>query len=68
MSYQHNMPQKQHAIYTALQILADTDYGRPLKPFFHRNQILGLGRQFGKINFGAFGVLSNDLSAPILVL
>ena len=25
ISYQHNMPQKQHAIYTALQILADIE-------------------------------------------
>jgi hypothetical protein len=37
--------------------------------FFHQNpNLLGLGRQFGKINFGAFGVFSADLSAPILVL
>ena len=30
--------------------------------------LLGLGRQFWQINFGAFGVFSADLSAPILVL
>ena len=29
---------------------------------------LGLGRQFGLIHFGAFGVFLNNLSAPILVL
>ena len=33
--------------------------------FFHQNpKLLVLGRQFGQINFGAFG----GLSAPILVL
>ena len=37
--------------------------------FFHQNpKVLGLGRKFGQINFGAFGVFSDDLSAPILVL
>jgi hypothetical protein len=41
----------------------------PNEAFFHRNtKLLGLGRQFGQINFGAFGVLLVDLSAPILVL
>ena len=41
----------------------------PNEAFFHRNpKLLGLGRQFGQINFGAFGVFSADLSAPILVL
>ena len=36
--------------------------------FFHQNpKLLGLGRQSGQINFGAFGVFSADLSAPILV-
>ena len=36
-----------------------TDYGRPMKPFFHPNpKLLGLGRQFRQINFGTFGVLS----------
>ena len=48
----------------------------PDEAFFHRNpKLLGLGRQFGKINlflytvtnFGAFGVFSADLSAPTLV-
>ena len=38
----------------------------PNQAFFHRNpKFLGLGRQIGQINFGAF---STDLSAPILVL
>ena len=34
--------------------------------FFHKNpKLLGLGRQFGQMNFGAFGALLADLSAPI---
>ena len=40
----------------------------PNEAFFHRNpKLLGLGKQFGQINFGAFGVFSANLSAPILV-
>ena len=40
----------------------------PNEAFFHYNpELLGLGRQFGQINFGAFGVFSAELSAPILV-
>ena len=36
---------------------------------FHRNpKLLGLGRQFGQTIFGAFGVFSANLLAPILVL
>ena len=43
-----------------------TYYGRPMKPFFHQNsKLLCLGRQIGQINFGAFGVFSAELSAPI---
>ena len=39
-----------------------------MKPFFHQNpKLLGLGRQFGQINFGAFGVFLANLSALILV-
>jgi hypothetical protein len=39
-----------------------------MKPFFYQNpKLLGLGRQFGQIKFGAFGVFSANLSAPILV-
>ena len=35
----------------------------PNEDFFHRNpKLFGLGRQFGQINFGAFEVLSVDLS------
>jgi hypothetical protein len=35
-----------------------TVYGRPMKFFFHQNpKLLDLGRQFGQINFGAFGLL-----------
>ena len=45
-----------------------TDYGRPMKPFFHWNpKLLELGRQIGQINFGAFGIFSAELSVPILV-
>ena len=41
----------------------------PNEAFFHRNpKLLGLGRKFGQINFGAFGEFSVDLLAPILVL
>ena len=46
-----------------------TDHGQPMKPFF--TEILNffiLGRQFRQISFGAFGVFSANLSAPILVL
>ena len=40
-----------------------TDYGKPMKPFFHRNpKLLGLGRASGQINFGAFGVFLAELS------
>ena len=36
---------------------------------FHGNtKLLGLGRQFGQTNFGGFGVLSADSSAPIFVM
>ena len=39
----------------------------PNEAFCHRNsKFLGLGRQFGQLNFGAFGVFSANLSAPIL--
>ena len=43
-------------------------YGLRNEAFFHRNpKLLGLGRQFGPINFGTFRVFSAVLSAPILV-
>jgi hypothetical protein len=46
-----------------------TDYGRQMKPFFIEiPNFFGLGRQIGQINFGAIGVFSAELSAPILVL
>ena len=47
-----------------------TDYERPMKPFFIEipNFWPGAGRQLGQINFGAFGILLVNLSAPILVL
>ena len=40
------------------------DYGRLIKPFSLKS-LLGLGRQFGQIKFGAFEVFLADLSAPI---
>ena len=41
----------------------------PNDAFFHANpKLLDLGRQFGQINLGAFGIFSADLSAPILLL
>ena len=44
------------------------DYSRPMKPFFIENpELLGLGRQIGQKNSGAFGVFSAKLSATILV-
>jgi hypothetical protein len=40
----------------------------PDEAFFHRNPTLfGLGRQIWRINFGAFGVFSANLSEPIFV-
>ena len=40
----------------------------PNETFFHWNrELLGLGRQIGQINSGAFGVFSAKLWAPILV-
>ena len=38
------------------------------KPLYQNPNSLGFSRQFGQINFWAFGVFSADLSAPILVL
>ena len=41
----------------------------PNEAFFYQNpKLSGLGRQFGKIDFWAFGVFSSNLSAPILVV
>ena len=38
----------------------------PIEAFCQRNpKLLGLGRQFGQIHFGAFGVFWADLSAHI---
>ena len=40
----------------------------PNEAFFHWNpKVLGLGRQIGQINFGAFGIFLIKLSASILV-
>ena len=49
-------------------MLKSTDYGHPERTFFENPKLLGLGRQIGLKMFGAFGVISADLSAPILVL
>ena len=49
---------------SALLMIKTTDYGRPIKPFF--SKILTFWAWAD--NFGAFGVFSADLSAPILVL
>jgi hypothetical protein len=49
-------------------LLSTNDYRRPMKPFFCQNpKLLGLGQQFKQIHFGAFGVFSANLSAPILL-
>ena len=41
----------------------------PNEAFFHWNpELLGLGRQIGRINSGAFGVFLAKLSTPIFVL
>ena len=39
----------------------------PNEAFFQRNPKLGLGRQFGHINFGAFGVFLANLSGPVVL-
>ena len=50
-------------------VFAQADNERTMKPFFIEiPNFLGLGRQFGRINFGATGVFSANLSAPIYVL
>jgi hypothetical protein len=42
--------------------------GMPNKAFFHKNpKLLRSGRQFGQINFVAFGVFSSNLSEHTLV-
>ena len=52
-----------------LVMVEHKDYGRSMKPFFIEIPIfLGLSKQFGQINFGAFGVFSSNLSASTLVL
>ena len=41
----------------------------PNETFFHRNsKLLGLGRQYWQIHFGAFWVFLNDLPSPNLAL
>ena len=46
-------------------ILIGTDYGPLERAFLENPKILGLGRQIGPTNFGAFGVFSANLSVPI---
>jgi hypothetical protein len=43
------------------------DYGHPERAFFENLKLLGFGRQIEPNTFGAFGVFSANLSAPILV-
>jgi hypothetical protein len=62
-----------HTMNLSWKIVVDNRYMHglrtPNEAIFHRNtKLLGLGRQFGQINFGAFGVFSANLSSPILVL
>ena len=49
---------------TALQYQKqDTEYGRPMKPFFNRNpELLGLGKQIGQI-WGIWGIFGQTISA-----
>ena len=54
-----------------LMIRLDLDHRLRMsnEAYFHQNcKILCLSRQFGQTNFGAFGVFSDNLSVPILVL
>ena len=58
-----------HVMKKVSEINFDHGLLMPNKAFFHQYpKLLGLGRQFGQINFGTFGVFSANLSAPILVL
>ena len=41
-----------------------TDYEHPEKAFFENPELLGLGRQIGSINYGAFGIFSAKLQHP----
>ena len=48
-------------------MVKDTDYGRPMKPFFQwYPKLLGLGRHFGLKMFRGFGVFSAKISALFL--
>ena len=50
-------------------MLTNMDFGHPMKSFFIEiPKLLDLGRQFGQINLGAFGVFSDNLSAPIFFI
>ena len=45
-----------------MSMIWDTDYERPMMPFFRWNpKLLNLGRQIGQISFGAFGEFSAEL-------
>ena len=55
-------------VYSFFKLLLFPDDGlrMPNEAFFHWNpELLGLDRQIGQINSGAFGVFSAELSAPI---
>ena len=52
-----------------IQNLRNHGLRTPNKAFFHRTpKLLGLGRQYGQINFGVFGAFLDNLSGPLLVL
>ena len=60
---------KQIRIFDKIRELGKTHGLRTLnEAFFHWNpELFGLGKQIGQINYGASGVFSAKLSAPILV-
>jgi hypothetical protein len=60
-----------YAFYCGEALLKSCEHGlqTPNEAFFHQNpKLMGFGRQFGQMNFSAFGVFLADSSAPILVL
>ena len=47
-----------NSLWSKITLEKSMDYGRPMKPFFHRNpKLLGFCRQIGQMNSEAFGVL-----------
>ena len=56
-------------LFSFFLILSRHGLWMPNEAFFSLNlKLLGMGTQFGQINFGAFGVFLTDLSASSLVL